>query len=125
MKLARLTDSRFHAALRKLSAQPMPLRMAFKLKGITAAIDVELKKFEECRHCALETFGKKSEDGKVVTKPDGTVEFEPDQLREFASQLNELGQTDIEVGSVKMDELSDKVELSVDELGLLDGILVE
>lgn len=125
MKLARLTDSRLHAALRKLSAAPLPLRVAFKLKGIQAKVDEELKKFEEVRQGALEKFGKKDADGKLVTKDDGQVEFEPGQLKAFAEELNELGTTDIEMSSVKLDELGDKVELSVDELSLLGNIIVE
>lgn len=125
MKLARLTDARFHAALRKLSAQPVPLRVAFKLKGITAKIDEELKKFEACRQEALEKFGKKDESGKLVTKADNSVEFEPGQLQAFASELNDLGQTDLEIPTVSLSELGDRAELTVDELILLDSIVVE
>lgn len=125
MKLARLTDTRLHAALRKLSAAPLPLRVAFKLKGVQARIDEELKKFEECRQSALDKFGKKDENGKLVTKADNSVEFEPEQLQAFAAELNDLGQTDVEIPSVKLDDLGAKLELSVDELLLLDGIVVE
>jgi len=125
MKLARLTDARFHAALRKLSAQPLPLRIAFKLKGVQVKVDEELKKFEECRQGALEKLGKKDADGKLMTKPDGAVEFEQDQLKLFAAELNDLGAMDVEIPSVKLDDLGTKIELSVDELSLLDGIVVE
>lgn len=125
MKLARLTDARFHTALRKLSARPLPLRVAFKLKGITAQVDTELKKFEECRQVALEKYGKRDEEGKVVTREDGTVEFEPDQLKAFAAELNDLGQEEVSLGAVKLEELGDKLELSVEDLTLLDGVIVE
>ena len=125
MKLARLTDQRFHATLRKLSAAPMPLRIAFKLKGVIAKVDEELRKFEEVRTGALAKFGKKDADGKLITKPDNTVEFEDGMLQEFAAELNDLGQTDIDLPTVKVAELGDKVELTVDELNLLDGVLVE
>lgn len=125
MKLARLTDARLHAALRKLSSAQVPLRVAFKLKGLQAKVDEELKKFDTVRQEALEKFGKKDADGKVVVKPDGTVEFEGDSLKEFAAQLNELGQTDIEVPTIKVDEIGDKVVLSADELMLLEGVVVE
>jgi hypothetical protein len=125
MKLARLTDARLHAVLRKLSAQPLPLRVAFKLKGITARVDTELKKFEECRQAALEKFGKKDAEGKIVTKSDGTVDFEPEMLQAFAAELNDAGQEEIDIGSLKLDDLGEKVELSVEELTLLDGVVVE
>lgn len=125
MKLARLTDARFHQALRKLSAQPLPLRVAFKLKGIAAKVDVELKKFEECRQAALEKFGKRDAEGKILTKEDGSVEFEGEQLAAFAAELNDLGQLDVDIGSIKMEELGDKVELTVVELSVLDDLVVE
>lgn len=125
MKLARLTDARFHAALAKLSAQPVPLRVAFKLKGITAKVQEELKKFEECRQTALDKYGKKDADGKLVVKPDNSVDFEPEQLQAFAAELNDLGQTDLDVATVKLDELGAKAELSADEISLLSDIVLE
>lgn len=125
MKIARLTDARFHQALRKLTAQTLPLRAAFKLKGIAATLDAELKKFEECRQAALEKFGKRGEDGNIVTREDGSVEFDNEQLKAFAAELNDLGQEDINLESVKMEELGNKVELTADELFLLDGVIVE
>lgn len=125
MKLARLTDPRFHSALAKLSAQPVPLRVAFKLKGVSAKIQEESRKLEECRRVALDKFGKKDAEGELLTKPDGHVEFEPDQLKAFAAELNDLGQTDIELPTVKIDELGDKAVLTADDLALLDGIIVE
>ena len=125
MKLARLTDARFHTALAKLNAQPMPLRIAFKLKGISAKVAEELRKFEELRTSALERLGKKDAEGKVMTKPDGAVEFEPEQLKAFAAELNDLGSMDVDMPSVKVEELGDKVILTADELTHLDGVIVE
>jgi hypothetical protein len=125
MKLARLTDSRFHQALRKLSSQPLPLRVAFRLKGIASKADIELKKFEECRQAALEKYGKHDDEGTLLTREDGSVEFEAEQLSAFAAELNDLGQLDVDLGFVKMDELGDKVELTVEEISALDDLIVE
>lgn len=125
MKLARLTDSRFHAALMKLSTQPVPLRVAFKLKGISAKVQEELKKFEECRQSALEKYGKKDAEGKLALRPDNTVDFETDQLQLFAAELNELGQTDLDFPLVTLAELGDKAELTAEEVAVLDGLIVE
>lgn len=125
MKLAKLTDLRLHSALRKLSAMPMPLRVAFKLKGIQVKVDEELKKFEEVRRSAIEKFGKRDDKGELVTKENGSVDFEVEQLRAFAAELNDLGQMDVDLPSVNINDLGDKVELSTDELLLLDGLIVE
>lgn len=125
MKLARLTDVRFQTALQKLSVQPVPLRVAFKLKGISTKVQEEIKKFEEVRVAALEKLGNKGEDGKVLTKPDGSVELSNENLQAFAKELNELSQTDLEMPTLKLDELGDKVQLTADDLMLLDGLVVE
>lgn len=125
MKLVRLTDSRFHVALAKLAAQPMPLRAAFKLKGINAKVKDEAQKFEEVRQSALERYGKKGEDGKLALNEDQTVQFEPGQLQAFAKELSELGDTEVEVGTLSLAELGEKVILSTDDVMSLEGILVE
>lgn len=125
MKLARLTDARLYASLRRLSTQPLPLKIAFRLKGISAKIDMELKKFDEIRQAALEKFGKHDADGKLIVRDDGSVEFEPEMLQALAAELNEVGNEDVDVGSLKLDDLGDKVELTVDDLTILDGIIVE
>ena len=125
MKLGKLTDTRLHAALRKLGAQPVPLRVAFKLKGVTAKIDEELKKFEECRQSALEKFGNKDAEGKLALNADNTVSFAEGKLQEFVAELNDLGQTDVELPTVTLAEVGDKAELTVEEVMLLDGILVQ
>lgn len=125
MKLARLTDARFHAALSKLSAQPMPLRVAFKLKGIQAKVHEENRKLEECRQSALQKYGDKTEDGKLSLKDDNTVNFTKENIEAFVKEMNELGQTELELGTVTLAELGDKAELTVDDVVALDGLLIE
>lgn len=126
MKLVRLTDARMHDALQRLSAAPIPLRTAFKLKGISAKVEEELRKFEQCRQEALMKFGKKDSNGNLVTKADGSVEFEREQMQAFIKELNELGETEVSVPSISIHELGDKVDnFSANDLIMLDGILVE
>ncbi len=125
MKLVRLTDARLHTALQRLGAASVPLRVAFKLKGIQSRVEEELKKFEQCRQEALIKFGKKDGEGRLLTKPDGAVEFDPEQMQLFVSELNELGETEVSVPTLNVIELGDKVELSANDLFVLEGILVE
>ncbi len=125
MKLVRLTDVRLHTALQRLGAAPVPLRVAFKLKGIQARVDEELKKFEQCRQEALVKFGKKDAEGKLLTKTDGSVEFEPEQMQAFVAELNELGETEVNIPSLSISEIGDKVDLSSNDLLALDDIIIE
>ena len=125
MKLVRLTDARLHAALQRLGSASVPLRVAFKVKGIQSRVDEELKKFEQCRQEALAKFGKKDAEGKLLTKADGAVEFEPEQMQLFVAELNELGETEVSIPSLNISELGDKVDFSANDLFILDGIIVE
>jgi hypothetical protein len=125
MKLVRLTDSRLHSALQRLGAASVPLRVAFKLKGIQARVDEELKKFEQCRQEALAKLGKKDAEGNLLTKSDGAVEFDPEQMQLFVKELNELGETEVNLPSINISELGDKIEFTANDLFILDGILVE
>jgi hypothetical protein len=125
MKLVKLTNERFHIAFTKLIGQPVPLRTAFKLKGINAKIQEELRKFEECRQSAITKYGKKDAHGKLIIRDDNTVTFEHEQLQAFTAELNDLNETDIELASIKFDELGEKALLSADDLDALDGIVIE
>lgn len=125
MKLARLIDPKFQAALRKLNAQELPLRTAFKLKGITKKVQEELDKYEEVRQSALQKYGDKDEQGNLRIQEDGAVALSSDGLRAFVLELNELTSLDIELSSIALTELGEKLSLSVDELLLLDGLVVE
>lgn len=125
MKLGKLQDDRFGSALTKLIAQPLPLRAAFKLKGISAKVREEVKKFEDVRQEALKKFGKKDDNGELVLNANKSVAFTNENLELFANELNELADTDVEVGTISMAELGDKLTISAEDLFALDGIVVE
>lgn len=125
MKLGRLTDDRFHVALQKLASQQLPLKAAFRLKGIIAKVQEEFKKYDEVRQAALEKYGKKGEDGKLVANEVGQVQFEPNDLNEFVTELDNLCNTDLDIQTVKLSELGEKVEMSAEEIMLLAEIVVE
>lgn len=125
MKLARLIDERLHAALTKLSSEPLPLRTAFKLKGITKVAREEFAKYEEVRKEALQRHGQKNEDGSLKVNEHNNVMFDEGGIKAFAAELNELTLLDVEIGSIKIDELGDKIVLTAEDLEHLEGIIVE
>lgn len=125
MKLGRLIDGRFQIALAKLITQPMPLRAAFKLKGINAKVQAETQKYEEVRQAALKRYGDKDEKGELLLNEDQTVKFSSDNFQAFATELNELSDTDVEVGAISITELGEKVQLTGDEVIALDSLLTE
>lgn len=126
MKLSRIANPLFQQTLNRLASQPLPLKVAFKLKGITAKVKEEFTKFEELRKQSLTTHGKKGEDGKLLLQEKSdNVQFDDEGLKAFMKDMDELGDTEVEVATLKLSELGDKVELSADELLSADDILVE
>lgn len=125
MKLAKLNDDRFHIAFTKLAAQIVPLKTAFKLKGVAARIQEEVRKFEEVRQLALKQYGSKDENGELIVDENGNVKFEKENLEAFARELNELGSTEVDIGTLSLEELGDKTSLTTDDLIALDRLIVE
>ena len=125
MKLSKLVDPQFQAVLRKLAAQEIPLRTAFKLKGIIKTGNDELAKYDEVRGDALKRFGDKKEDGSLDIDANGTVQLSSDNKEQFVAELNALLASDINLGNVKLSELGDKVSLTTQELLNLEDLIVE
>jgi len=125
MKLARLVDPKFHAALDKLATKSLPLKVAFRLKGIAKIVREEFTKYEELRQEALNKFGKKDENSKLILDAAGNVQFEGTNLQEFAKEIGALANEEIELPTIKLSELGDKITMTLEEIEWLDGLIVE
>lgn len=125
MKLSRLIDPQFQETLRKLAATDIPLKTAFKLRGIIKRGNDELQKYDEVRSAALNRLGDKNEDGTLAADEKGTVKLSGENLQEFTEQLTILINQDINIGTVSIGELGDKLSLTTNELLNLDDLIVE
>lgn len=125
MKLARLVDERLHQALGKLSKEALPLKIAFRLKGITKIVDTEYAKYEEVRKEALGKYGDKGDDGEILTDGNGNVKLSKDGMQNFMKELAELANMDIDVPTIKLSELNDSIQLTLQDVEMLDGILID
>lgn len=125
MRISQLVDPRFKDALNKLVLEPLPLRVAFKLKGVIKKVDEEFAKYEECRREALKRFGKKKEDGSLELDDNGNVVFEDGSIQEFVKELGELVAVEVSLEKVKISELGENIKITVDELMILDDLLTE
>jgi hypothetical protein len=124
MKLAMLLNPGLETTLQKLSAQKVPMKVAFKLKGIRTKIQEEVKKYDEIRVELLKQYGKKDENGGLVIENQNVVfESEADKL-EFAQKMVELANVELEVGTLSAADFGD-VELTTDELFALGDMLTE
>lgn len=123
MKLARLADDRFHMALQKLAEEALPLKTAFKLKGIIKASREEYVKYEDVRREALQKHGLKNEDGSLKMDDRSMVQFSPEGLQAFTKELNDLGTVEVNLPTLKLSELGDNIRVTVEDLDLLEGVI--
>lgn len=126
MKLARLADPRFHEALNKLAAANLPVKTAFKLKGVVKKVREEYSKYEEVRLAALNKYGKKKEDGSVEMNDKQEVQFaESADMIKFATELQELSSVEIDLPTISLSDLGENVTLNMDDVDMLEGLIVE
>lgn len=125
MKLSKLIDPRFKGILQKLSEQKLPLKTAFKLKGIIVKANEEFAKYDDLRLESLKKYSLKDDQGNMVLDSDGNATLLADVSQEFVKELNELTSLDLDLGSMKVSELGNNLNLSVEELLILDGIILD
>jgi hypothetical protein len=125
MKLSKLVDPSFQAALRKLASQDVPLRSAFKLKGMIKQVNDALAKYDEVRTDALKRYGDKDEKGELVLDENRSVKLSEDNAQNFVKELNELLNDGVEISNLKIAELGDKAALTTSELMLLEDVILD
>jgi hypothetical protein len=124
MKLARIVDPKFQAALRKLNQEQLPLKVAFKLKGISKRVEEELQKYNDLRVEALNKFGQKDSDGNLVLSENQVVQFSDEAAQGFVKEMNELLNLEVALDTISINDLSDNIKMTVEELVYLEDLLV-
>lgn len=125
IKLATIVNPKFQETLVKLSRSKIPVRTAFKLKGMVKTAQVEFEKYEDCRKQAIHKYGKKDEEGKLEVDDQGQVRLEGDSLQEFAKELSELTNVEVQMPTLTVDELGEDCELTAEEFIYLDDLIRE
>lgn len=125
MKLARVADQRFHSALDKLAASSLPIKVAYRLKGAIKTVREEYAKYEEVRSAALQKYGKKDPEGKLILGDHGSVQFEDGDLQSFVKEIGELANEEVTIPTIKLSDLGDSVELTLQDVEMLEGFIIE
>ena len=125
MKLGKIIDTRFRTVVEKLAKQEIPLRTAFKMRGLTKRINEEVEKYEATRQEGLQKHGEKDADGKLVVNPDNTVKFSQEGMQAFAAELNDLTLTSIELDTLSVAELGTQLKITTEELTILGELITE
>ena len=122
VKLGVLAQNDFQGALKKLMQSELPIRTAFKLKGLLNRVNEELKKHAELQQAIVDKYADRGEDGNVIVSPEGAVKFSGENLTKAEPELQELFNLEVELDTISAAEL-EKVSLSVRDLLLLDGVV--
>jgi len=122
MKLGDLVNSK--AALESLLKNPLNITVGWELKTFVKAINPELTSFEEVNNEKIKEFGEevKDEEGKST----GKIKVKEENFEEFAKQVNELlnKELEIKVPQIKIGDIKE-VSLTTAELMMLDWLIVE
>lgn len=125
VKLATIVNPKFQETLLKLSRSKVPLRTAFKLKGMIKVAQVEFEKYEDCRKEAIQKYGAKDEEGNLAVDEKGQVRLEGENLQSFAKELSELTNMVIQMDTLCIDELGEDCELTAEEFMHLDDLVCD
>ena len=101
----------------------LPVKTAYRLKVEIDKIKSEIARYQEVHSELLNKHGKKGKDGKLEMDKLHNVKFTEDNFALFKAELKELNSIDIEVKSVPVDDLGDKIEMSIDDLIMLDELI--
>lgn len=121
-KLGVMVGNKFQESLVKLSKSDMPLKTAFKVKGLIKSVAEESKKFNELRDQLVDKYGQKDADGKLIVGEDQSVPIQKDKLEEFSKSFQELLDVEVELPQVSANDLG-KVELSGADLFVLESVI--
>ena len=125
LKLLQLNQPTFISAMNKLASTEVPLQVAFRLKGSVLKINGELSKYNELRGDLIKKYAEKNEDGSPKADAEGQIKPSEENMQSFLKDMQELLNTEVEMDTVKVSELGSKVELSVNELVALEGMVTE
>ena len=123
MRLEKIVDSNFSAAMTRLVTNNIPIKAAFKLRKIVTRVDEELSRYHETRKEYLKKYAELDDDGNLVPNEAGGAKLTDENSEAFLVELNELLQLEVDVGTVSIDELGD-ISMTTMDLIHLDGVVV-
>jgi hypothetical protein len=124
MKLSKALNPKFQELLAKLLVSEVPMKTAFKLKKVSKSLDDALKDYDSTRMQSIKKFADLDEDGNPKSDANNNAIFLTDESRmEFAKELSELLDVEIDFNKISVDELGEKLMLSAVDLTILEDII--
>jgi nitrogen regulatory protein PII-like uncharacterized protein len=127
MKLGKLASPKFNAAFTNLmQTKGVNGKTAFKFRGIAKKIQEELQKYEEQKTAYINEFADRNEDGTIkveVVHGTSIIKFLPGKLNEYNKKMGELNEVEIEIPTVKVEELPDFANFTLEDIYQLEFIV--
>ena len=125
MKLNIVVSPTFSQVVDKLVKAEVPIATAYKLKSVIKTLGEEQKKFEDLRTSLIEKYAPKNKKGEIIKNEDGGYAVAEKNREEFFREIQELLNVEVEIPKIKISELGSKLEMSAQDLALLEGLLEE
>lgn len=119
MKLTLLQIVNAKPILEKLSGMSLPIKVAYRINKILSKVNSEYKSFEDTRVSLIKKFGKEQDDGNIEVVDDNRTKF----FEEVTELLSE--EIDLNIPLLDMNAFPDSIELSSQELSLINAFFSE
>lgn len=125
MKLWKLSTPAFGIAFARLCSAQLPPKTSYKVVKLNKRVREEAKNYDETRNKILNEYGAKKEDGTLDASPEGTVQLDMERQEAWKKEFLDLEALDVEMPTISLAELGDKIELSANELLALEDVITE
>lgn len=125
MQLLTLVGDEFKKTLADLTAAKIPVTVAWKLRKIRMKIDEHLSTYEQARLDLVKKYATKNENGDLAQDEKGLISVDKENIQAYSEDLMQLLKVEVEVPTLSIKELGDKLEIEADKLLSLGDILVD
>ena len=89
-------------ALQKLASMELKAKTSWQIGRILKSADAEIQSFNEARMNLIRKYGEKDENGELITDDKGNCKILEEGVKEFASELNDLIEQEVELNANKV-----------------------
>jgi hypothetical protein len=127
MKLLLVSTTAAKEVLTKMINSPhLPITTVWKLKKLVLKFNEQANLYEEMRNELVKKHATRDEDGKIIEDEKKTVHVDPANLNVFTEELAKLLQIEVEMPSISITDLGEKVEgLTASDFLALDDLIVD
>ena len=113
-------------ALKQLSIEPLRASVAFTVARIIKAADTEVINFNDTRSTLINKYGKRNDDGSLVTDSNGNFQINREDVITFNTELTDLLSTSVTLNAnkIKMDDI-DNIAFTPAEMLTLEPYIEE